>query len=262
MNSKKKIIATIPARMGSSRLPGKVLKPILGMPMVGHCYFRTKMCEYFDDVYIATCDEEVRSYGEGIGAKVVMTADTHERAMDRTAEAVVNIEKETGEEVDIVVQMQGDEPMVTKEMLDGAIEKMLSDESINIMNLVTPIIDKRDLEIPDTLKVVTDFDGNMLYYSRSLIPYDTGKYKGEVPYLKTLGIHLFRKPFLYEFQAMEPTPLEIIESTDMLRILQHGKKISTYTTKTNICAVDTQADLDLVESLMKNDPLVPQYVSK
>ncbi len=262
MERKKRIVATIPARMGSSRLPGKVLKPILGMPMVGHCYHRTKLCEYFDDVYIATCDEEVRAYGESIGAKVVMTSDTHERAMDRTAEAIANIEKETGEEIDIVVQMQGDEPMVTKEMLDGAIEKMLSDESINIMNLVTPIVLKRDLEIPATLKVVTDLKGNMLYYSRNLIPHDTGKYDGEVPYLKTLGIHLFRKPFLYEFQAMAPTPLEIIESTDMLRILENGKKIMTYTTKTNICAVDTQADIEYVENLMKDDPLVETYVSK
>ncbi len=259
MNTKK-VIGIVPARMGSSRLPGKALKPILGMPMVGHCYLRTKMCQLLDEVYIATCDEEIKTYGESIGAKVIMTANTHERAMDRTAEAIEKIEKETGEEVGIVVQMQGDEPMITPEMLTEATQKMIDDESINIMNLVTPIIDKRDLEIPDTLKVVTDLKGNMLYYSRATIPFDTGKYDGEVPYLKTLGIHLFRKDFLYEFQQMEPTPLEIIESTDMLRILQHGKPIATYTTKTHICAVDTQADLDLVASLMKGDPLVQTYL--
>lgn len=260
MENRKKIIGIVPARIGSSRLPAKALKPILGMPMVGHCYMRTKMCSLIDDVYIATCDEEIREYGESIGAKVVMTANTHERAMDRTAEAIGKIEEETGEEVGIVVQMQGDEPMATPEMLTEAVEKMIADESINIMNLITPIVDRRDIEIPDTLKVVTDLEGNMLYYSRATIPYDTGKYEGEVPCLKTLGIHLFRKDFLYEFQRMEPTPLEIIESTDMLRILQHGKKIATHTTKTNICAVDTQADLDLVESLMKNDPLVKLYL--
>lgn len=262
MEKKPKIIGIVPARMGSSRLPGKALKTILGMPMVGHCYFRTKMCSLLDEVYIATCDKEIQEYGESIGAKVVMTANTHERAMDRTAEAIEKIEKETGEKVGIVVQMQGDEPMVTPEMLTEAVEKMVADESINIMNLVTPIIDKRDLEIPDTLKVVTDLKGNMLYYSRSTIPYDTGKYEGEIPYLKTLGIHLFRKDFLYEFQQMEPTPLEIIESTDMLRILQHGKPIATHTTNTHICAVDTQEDLDLVERLMENDPLVKKYVQR
>ena len=260
MANKKKVIGIVPARMGSSRLPGKALKPILGMPMVGHCYFRTRMCELIDDVYIATCDEEIKAYGESIGAKVVMTANTHERAMDRTAEAIANIEKETGEEIGVVVQMQGDEPMVTKEMLDSATRKMLVDESINIMNLVTPITEKRDLEIPDTLKVVTDLQGNMLYYSRSCIPYDTKKYTGKVPYLKTLGIHLFRKDFLYEFQRMEPTPLEIIESTDMLRILENGKRIATYLTETKIYAVDTQADLDFVEEKMKDDPIVKTYV--
>ncbi len=258
--NKPKIIAVIPARMGSSRLPGKVLLPILGMPMVGHCYFRTRLCEFFDDVYIATCDEDVKEYAESIGARVIMTANTHERAMDRTAEAVSKIEEETGMAVDIVVQMQGDEPMVTKEMLDSAIQKMIADSSINIMNLVTPITEQRDLEIPDTLKVVTDLAGNMLYYSRSCIPYDTKKYNGSIPYLKTLGIHLFRKDFLYEFQRMAPTPLEIIESTDMLRILENGKKIATHTTEVQICAVDTEADLKFVEEKMRQDPLVGTYM--
>lgn len=255
-----KIVGIVPARMGSSRLPGKALAPILGMPMVGHCYFRTRMCDLIDDVYIATCDKEIKDYGESVGAKVVMTANTHERAMDRTAEAITNIEKETGEKIDIVVQMQGDEPMVTKEMLQLATRKMIDDTSINIMNLVSPIVDPRDLEIPDTLKVVTDLKGNMLYYSRSCIPYDTKKYEGKVPYKKTLGIHLFRRDFLFEFQRMKPTPLEIIESTDMLRILENGMPISTFLTETQICAVDTQADLDLVAEKMKNDPLVKTYV--
>src|SRR3989338_8538804 len=200
-----KIIAIIPARMGSSRFPGKSLAPILGIPMIGHCYFRTRMCGIFDDIYVTTCDKEIKDYAESIGANVVMTKDTHERAMDRTAEAVEKIEKETEEKIDIVVQIQGDEPMVTPEMLESATRKMIDDTSINIMNLVSPIVDKRDLEIPDTLKVVTDLKGNILYYSRSLIPYDTKKYSGKVPYLKTLGIHLFRRDFLFEFHDMEPT---------------------------------------------------------
>ena len=120
--------------------------------------------------------------------------------------------------------------------------------------------EKRDLETPDVLKVVTDFKGNMLYYSRATIPYDTGKFGGPMPYLKTLGIHLFRRDFLFEFLRMEPTPLEIIESTDMLRALQNGKPIATYTVKTPIWSVDTQADLDFVAGKMKDDPLVTTYV--
>lgn len=255
------IIGIIPARIGSSRFPGKALAPILGMPMIGHCYFRTRLCELLDEVYIATCDKEIKDYGESIGAKVIMTADTHERAMERTAEAVANIEKETGENINIVVQMQGDEPMVTKEMLNSSIRKMIVDESINLMNLVQPITEQRDLETPDVLKVVTDLRGNMLYYSRATIPYDTKKYKGKVPYLKTLGIHLFRKDFLFEFGRMAPTPLEIIESTDMLRVLENGMRIATFTTETPMYAVDTKADLELVEEKMKDDPLVKTYIS-
>jgi 3-deoxy-manno-octulosonate cytidylyltransferase (CMP-KDO synthetase) len=255
-----KIIGIVPARMGSGRLPAKALAPILGMPMVGHCYFRTKLCKSLDEVYIATCDKEIKEYGESIGAKVVMTKDTHQRAMDRTAEAIENIEKETGERIDIAVQMQGDEPMVTPEMLEESIRAMVADPSINLLNLVQPITEKRDLETPDVLKVVTDFKGNMLYYSRATIPYDTGKYDKPVPYLKTLGIHLFRRDFLFEFLRMEPTPLEIIESTDMLRVLQNGKPIATYTVKTPIWSVDTKADLDFVEQKMKDDPLIKTYV--
>src|SRR3989338_6151426 len=114
------IIGIIPARMKSNRFPGKPLAPILGMPMIGHCYFRTKLCNLLNDVYIATCDEEIKNYAESIGAKVVMTKVTHERAMDRSAEAVANIEETTGERADIILQMQGDEPIVTKEMLKPA----------------------------------------------------------------------------------------------------------------------------------------------
>jgi 3-deoxy-manno-octulosonate cytidylyltransferase (CMP-KDO synthetase) len=254
-----KIIGIIPARMGSSRFPGKPLAKILGMPMVGHCYFRTKMCHLLDDVYIATCDQEIKNYAESIGAKVVLTANTHERAMDRTAEAVSNIEKATGEKIDIAVQMQGDEPMVTKEMLESSIRKMVADESINLMNLIQPITDPRDLEIPDVLKVVTDLKGNMLYYSRSLIPYDTKKFKGKVPYLKTLGIHLFRRDFLFEFLRMAPTPLEIIESTDMLRVLENGLRIATFIIETPTWSVDTTEDFKIVEEKMSVDPLVETY---
>lgn len=254
-----KIVGIVPARMGSSRLPNKALAPILGVPMVGHCYYRTKMCKSLDEVYIATCDKEIREYGESIGAKVVMTKNTHERAMDRTAEAVENLEKQTGERIDIIVQMQGDEPMATPEMLEEAIAVVVADPTINLLNLVQPITEKRDLEIPDVLKVVTDLKGNMLYYSRACIPFDTGKYDKPVPYLKTLGIHIFRRDFLFEFLQMEPTPLEIIESTDMLRALQNGKPIATYTTKTPIWSVDTAADRDFVEEKMKNDPLVKTY---
>src|SRR3989338_8650143 len=112
MTTNLNIIGIIPARMGSSRFPGKPLAKILGMPMVGHVYFRSKMSKILNDVYIATCDKEIGDYADSIGAKWAMTKDTHERASDRCAEAMLKIENETGEKVDIAVMIQGDEPMI------------------------------------------------------------------------------------------------------------------------------------------------------
>ena len=121
----KEIIAIIPARMGSTRFPGKPLAEIHGIPMVGHVYFRTKMCSLLSEAYVATCDQEIYDYIGSIGGKALMTADTHERCSDRTAEAMLKVESETGQRVDIVVMVQGDEPMVTPGMIEQAVSTML-----------------------------------------------------------------------------------------------------------------------------------------
>jgi len=130
-----KVIGVIPARMGSSRFPGKPLAKILGIPMIGHIYYRCKMAAALSDVYLATCDEEIKQYAESIGAKVVMTSDKHERASDRVAEAMTKIEKTTGQRVDIIVMIQGDEPMVMPEMVNLAVQPMLKDDNILVANL-------------------------------------------------------------------------------------------------------------------------------
>ena len=143
------IIAIIPARMGSSRFPGKPLAKILGMPMVGHVYFRSKMSKTLSDVYIATCDEEIKQYADSIGAKRVMTKNTHERCSSRCAEAMLKIEAETGKKVDAVVMVQGDEPMVFPEMIDLALEPMLKDPSIQITNLMAPIKTREEHNDPN-----------------------------------------------------------------------------------------------------------------
>ena len=135
-----KIIGIIPARLASSRLPNKPMADILGMPMIGHVYFRSKMSSIFDEVYVATCDKEIYDYITGIGGKAVMTADTHERASDRTAEALLKVENETGSKVDIVVMIQGDEPMITPEMISAAVQPLLEDNSLNITNLMDIIV--------------------------------------------------------------------------------------------------------------------------
>ena len=136
------IIGIIPARMGSSRFPGKPMAKIAGVPMIGHCYFRAAMSRTLDAVYVATCDEEIADYVHSVGGKAIMTSPDHQRASDRTAEALKHIEDETGQSVDIVVMIQGDEPMLRPAMIDEAVAPMLKDDSILVTNLMAPLKDE------------------------------------------------------------------------------------------------------------------------
>ena len=134
-----RIIGIIPARMGSSRFPGKPLAKINGIPMVGHVYYRAKMCDILDDVYVATCDKEIEDYILSINGKSIMTSDKHKRASDRVAEALLKIESQTGESIDIIVLLQGDEPMIYPEMIDEAVRPFLEDDQVVVTNLLAPI---------------------------------------------------------------------------------------------------------------------------
>lgn len=154
------IIAIIPARMGSSRFPGKPLADIHGIPMVGHVAIRTAMCKELSSTWIATCDQVVMDYAASAGLKAVMTADTHVRCTTRTAEAMLKIEEMTGQRADIVVMVQGDEPMITPDMIDAAVEPMLKDPSINVVNLMADLATEEEFEDPNEVKVVTDLNGD------------------------------------------------------------------------------------------------------
>lgn len=154
------IIAIIPARMGSSRFPGKPLADIHGIPMVGHVTIRTAMCKELSSTWIATCDQVVMDYAASAGLKAVMTADTHVRCTTRTAEAMLKIEEMTGQRADIVVMVQGDEPMITPDMIDAAVEPMLKDPSINVVNLMADLATEEEFEDPNEVKVVTDLNGD------------------------------------------------------------------------------------------------------
>ena len=167
---KKCIVAIIPARMGSSRFPGKPMAQIHGIPMIGHVYFRSKMCPLLDETYVATCDQEIFDYIISIGGKAVITSDTHERCSDRTAEAMLKIESEMGRKVDIVVMVQGDEPMVTPEMVEQSVAPMLKDSSIQVVNLMARIKTVEAFEDPNQVKVVIDPQSNAIYFSREPIP--------------------------------------------------------------------------------------------
>jgi 3-deoxy-manno-octulosonate cytidylyltransferase (CMP-KDO synthetase) len=253
------IIGIIPARMASSRFPNKPMADILGMPMIGHCYKRSEMSSLLNDVYVATCDKEIFDYIEGVGGKAVMTADTHERASDRTAEALLKIEKVTGKKVDIVVMLQGDEPMITSGMIQAAVQPLLDSKEVKISNLYATIKTIEEFEDPNEVKVVIDKNEFALYFSREPIP---SRKKGilNVPMYKQVCIIPFERDFLLEYNNIEQTQLEIIESVDMMRILENGMKVKMIYTEQESYAVDTQEDLDNVVEKMKTDSLISNYL--
>lgn len=254
------IISIIPARMGSSRFPGKPMADICGIPMIGHVYKRVKMSTLLNEVYVATCDKEIYDYIEFIGGKAVMTSDCHERCSDRCAEAMLKIEEQTGTKCDIMVMVQGDEPLTFPQMIDEAVAPMIADKTILITNLVADLNSLEEFENPNEVKVVMDKFSNAIYFSREPIP---SRKKGilDVPMKKQVCVIPFRRDFLLQYNTMTPTPLEIIESVDMMRIIENGLKVkmvpTTYTTK----AVDTKEDLVKVNEMMKEDNLIKRYVN-
>lgn len=252
------IVGIIPARMASTRFPGKPLAAIRGVPMVGHVYYRSKMSQSLNAVYLATCDQAVCDYAASIGAPCVMTKDTHERASDRAAEATLKIEETTGARVDIVMMIQGDEPMLLPEMLDRAVAPLVADPELPIANLIAPIATTQDFESPNVVKVVVDGQMNALYLSREPIP-SRKKTKAAVPMFKQLGLIAFRRDYLLRFYSLSPTPLEIVESVDMLRVLEHGDRLRMVVTQDVSVGVDTPEDLARVDQLMAADPLMSRY---
>ncbi|MBN2452630.1 MAG: 3-deoxy-manno-octulosonate cytidylyltransferase [Candidatus Omnitrophica bacterium] len=253
-----RIIGIIPARMASSRFPGKPLARICGMPMIGHVYLRSKMSRALDDVYMATCDTEIADYTASIGGKAIMTSDKHQRASDRIAEAAVSIERLTGGKIDIVVMIQGDEPMLRPEMIEEAVAPLCGDKSVIVTNLMAEMDTEEEFDDPNEIKVVVDKAGDALYFSREPIP-SRKKASSKVPMLKQVCVIPFRRDFLTEYTKMPPTPLEEIESIDMLRILENGRKVRMVPTKFRTYSVDTPEDLRAVEDSMRNDALLKKY---
>lgn len=254
-----RIIGIIPARMASSRFPNKPMVDILGMPMIGHCYKRSKMCSILDDVYVATCDKIIYDYINDIGGKAIMTSETHERASDRTAEAMLKIEKISNKKIDIVVLLQGDEPMTNSKMIQSAVDPLLKDKSIKISNLYSNISSIEEFENPNEVKVVVSKDNFAIYFSREPIP---SRKKGilEVSMFKQVCVIPFRRDFLLEYNRMDQTPLEIIESVDMLRLIENDIKIKMVHICEENFSVDTEEDLDNVIDLMKEDHLIKSYI--
>ena len=248
-----KTIAVIPARMGSTRYPGKPIAPLLGRPMIEHIYKRVALSKVLDATCIATCDAEIREVAEGFGAKVIMTADTHERASDRVAEAVMELD------ADLIVMVQGDEPMTHPDMIDTAVKPFENDTELGCVNLVRRIDQESDFRDPNTIKVVMDQSSNAIYMSRQPIPTLAKTGFADTAAYKQVCIIPFRRDLLFRYTNLPPTPLEQLESVDMMRLIEHGYTVKMVPTEFNTQAVDTEADLARVAKLMENDPLLSRY---
>lgn len=247
-----RVIAFIPARMGASRFPGKPMAKINNIPMIGHCYFRTNSCKDLDDTYVATCDKEIFDYIKSIGGKAVMTSKKHERASDRIAEAMKIVEKETSSLIDLPVMVQGDEPLVTPEMITEAITPFFSNKKIKVVNLVSEIENYDDFLDPNEIKVVLDKNNYALYFSRAPIPFNKFGDKN-FKKLKQVCVIPFKRNFLLEFNSLPQTELEKLESVDMMRVLENGEKVLMVPTSAKSFSVDTEQDRIKVEKIMKKE---------
>lgn len=253
-----KTVAIIPARLAATRFPNKPLAKLCGIPMVGHILKRAHLGKVFDEVYVATPDEEIFDYVHSIGGKAVMTAHSHERCTDRTAEALLKIEGIHKVKFDVVGMVQGDEPLVVPEVFIEAMQALKTDASLPLVNIIGKIESLEEFESPNTVKVVKDRNDHALYFSREPIP-SRKKYSSDFSKFKQTGMIFFRRNFLLEFNDMEPTMLEKIESVDMMRILEHGKKIKLVLTQHTCLGVDVPTDVQKVEKHLINDPTFMSY---
>ncbi len=244
---KERAIAIIPARIGSTRLPRKVLLPIGGKPMIQVIYENALDAKLVDDVYVATDSEEVARAVEAFNGKATRTpAEGIHSGSDRVAFAARTIPH------DIAVNVQGDEPFMTGRMIDEAVKPVLEDKDLAVSTLCREITRPEEFDEPGVVKVVRDLDGNGMYFSRARIPYPRSP-EG-TKYYEHLGIYVFRKDFLQQFVKWEPTILEKVESLEMLRMIEHGIKLKVPVTREDTAhylSVDTGEDLAKANEYMK-----------
>jgi len=236
-----RVVGVIPARMGSSRFPGKPLAKIGARPMIEHVYRGTAACPLLDEVVVATCDQEIVGAAEAFGARAILTSAAHERASDRVAEACAN------DPAEIIVMVQGDEPMVAPSMIAAVVAAITSDARIACVNLAATIETEAEARDANTIKVVMSRSGNALYFSRSLIPavFAPGAL------FRQVCVIAFRREALRRFSTLPQGPLERLESVDMLRFLENGIPVQMVHTEVRTHPVDTQDDLARVARLME-----------
>ncbi len=241
------ILGVIPARLNSTRLPGKVLREICGRPMLQHVFLRAKRSELLGDLVVATDSREVFDYCAGAGIKALMTSSSHQSGTDRIHEVMQSVP------ADIYVNIQGDEPMIRPEHLSALLQPFFDDVSAQVTTLKTPI-SPEEARNPNCVKVVTGESGSALYFSRSAIPYRRDQ-TAEARYFKHLGIYAYSRAALDGFHHLPQSELEQAERLEQLRFLEHGIPIHVAETPHNTIGVDTEEDLIQVERYFRQlDP--------
>ena len=246
----KKIVCMIPARLKSTRFPEKPLKEILGLPMIIHVLKRAEMCKELDAVYVVTDDEKIKSVVESHGGKAIMTGEHHQTGTDRIGEAVENMD------CDIVINVQGDEPLMRPEHILKCVQGLLEDDTIHLSCLC---VESDQFNNADEVKLVLNEKNEMMYFSRADIP---SKLRVEhKTLLKQYCIYAFEKDFLLKYINWEQTPLEKIEFVELMRVIEKGYKIKGVKIDNAIIqSVDTEEDRQLVEKLMEKDDLKDKYL--
>jgi 3-deoxy-manno-octulosonate cytidylyltransferase (CMP-KDO synthetase) len=235
-----RVVAVIPARLASTRLPGKVLRPIAGVPMLGWVYRAARACPQLDQVLIATDSQEVVAYAESQGWPSLMTSAALASGTDRVHAVAATVD------ADIYVNIQGDEPLLRPEHIDALLRPFASTDAevTTLSTLCTP----EQLDDPNAVKVVTATNGRALYFSRATIPYNRGI---AVAPRKHLGIYAYRKAALRRFAALPPSPLESAERLEQLRLLENGISVYVEHTTLDTIGVDTEEDLLAAERILQ-----------
>lgn len=244
-----RVVAIIPARYGSQRLPGKPLADICGKPMIQHVYERAVQARLVDWCLVATDDERIASAVRAFGGHAVMTPEGLPTGTDRVAYVARSLP-----DADVIVNVQGDEPLLAPEMIDEAVRPIAASPDVTAGTLVRTIERAEDLTDPGVVKVVIDLHGSCLYFSRSPIPFardlQESQWLSGHSYLKHIGLYVFRRDFLLRIADTEPTPLEMTEKLEQLRILENGHRILAVLTKHDSVPVDTLEDLEKVKALV------------
>jgi 3-deoxy-manno-octulosonate cytidylyltransferase (CMP-KDO synthetase) len=243
-----KVVVVIPARYGSTRLPGKPLVSLAGQPMIRRVYDRAKSAESVHEVIVATDDDRIIEAVKAFGGQARMTRPDHRTGTERVAEVAAHVEG------DVFVNVQGDEPLLDPGAVDTAVQALLEDEHTAVSTVATPIKTTADIMDPNVVKVVLDFDDNALYFSRAPIPWVRDTKSGiQVRHMKHLGLYVFRRDALLEYPTLPQGELEKIEQLEQLRWMENGTKIRVAEVEHDAVSVDVPEDVARVEKLLQGE---------